>query len=111
MTQEQYFLMCEQMGWEPDENEIPKEISSLDYTSQVALMLFNILSDKIEGMNGVWIGKDFSSLEVFMNICEIDNRQEVLDRIFIIHREFEKHYSEQQKMKESMSKSKSKVRR
>lgn len=96
--------MCEQMGWEPKEEEIPAELGSFPYDCQMALILFNNLSDKIEGMSGAWLGKDFSTLEVFMNIYEVDNRREVLDYILVIHDIYAKHYREQQKIKESSRK-------
>lgn len=111
MTAEQYFAMCEQMGWEPRPEEIPKDVSSLSYQSQIALLLFNILPDRIEGMSGTWLGKEFSCLETFMNIYEVVDRREVLDLIMVIHRTYDEHYRQQQKMKESASKSKAKVRR
>lgn len=106
MTQEQYFAMCEQMNWEPREEEIPPDLGSLDYYPQLALILFNLLSDKIEGMSGTWLGKDFSSLQVFMDIYEVDNRRDVLDYIMAIHDEYSKYYREQQKVKESSNRAK-----
>lgn len=106
MTQEQYFAMCEQMGWEPREEEIPPDLGSLSYDSQVAMILFNLLSDRIEGMSGTWLGKEFSSLETFMNIYEVENRRDILDYIMTIHDEYAKYYREQQKIKESQSKHK-----
>jgi hypothetical protein len=111
MTAEQYFAMCEQMGWEPKEEEIPKDLGTLPYDCQIALILFNMLPDRVEGMGGSWLGKDFSCLEVFMNIYEIENRREVLDLIMVIQRGYDEHYRQQQKMKESVSKGKAKVRR
>jgi hypothetical protein len=111
MTQEQYYLMCEQMGWEPREDEIPKDLGSLPYTSQLAVILFNILPDLIEGMNGLWLGKDYSCLETFMNIYEVDDRREVLDLILVAHGVYEEHYRQQSKMRDAASKSKAKVRR
>ena len=111
MTVEQYFAMCEQMGWEPNEEEIPKDINSLSYTSQIALLLFNHLPDRIEGMSGSWLGKDFSALETFMNIYEVDNRREVLEFIMTIHKTYGEFYRQKQKVKETASKSKAKVRR
>jgi hypothetical protein len=104
MTQEQYFAMCEQMGWEPRDEEIPPDMSSLPYYPQTALILFNLLSDKIEGMSGTWLGKDFSSLQTFMDIYEVDNRRDVLDYIMVIHDVYGKYYREQQKVKESSKK-------
>ena len=89
------------MGWEPNETEIPLDPSSLEYEVQQALMLFNILPDRVEGMGGSWLGKDFNSLSVFMDIYEITDRQEVLEYILIIQREYSDYYSNQQKMKES----------
>jgi hypothetical protein len=106
MTQEQYFAMCEQMGWEPRDEEIPPDLSSLSYDSQIAMVLFNLLSDRIEGMSGTWLGKEFSSLETFMNIYEVDNRRDILDYIMIIHDEYAKYYREQQKIKESQNRAK-----
>jgi hypothetical protein len=106
MTQEQYFAMCEQMGWEPRDEEIPLDLSSLSYDSQIAMILFNLLSDRIEGMSGTWLGKEFSSLETFMNIYEVENRRDILDYIMIIHDEYSKYYREQQKVKESQNKAK-----
>lgn len=106
MTDEQYFAMCEQMGWEPREEEIPKDLGSFPLEIQEALILFNILPDKIEGMSGTWLGKDYSSLETFMNIYETENRRTVLEYIFIIQKEYSEHYSKQQKLKESASKAK-----
>ena len=111
MTPEQYFAMCEQMNWEPKEEEIPKDLSVLSYDSQNALILFNMLPDRIEGMSGSWLGKDFSCLEIFMNIYEIENRREILDLMMVIHRSYDDHYRQQQKMKESVSKGKTKGRR
>ena len=34
MNIEQYLQMCEQMGWEPKEEEIPKDPSDLSYNVQ-----------------------------------------------------------------------------
>ena len=48
MTQDQYLLMCEQMGWDPDPNEMPPEVHDLSYEAQQALRLFNALPDKID---------------------------------------------------------------
>jgi len=94
------------MGWEPVEEEMPKDPGFLPLDVQNALIVFNVLPDKIEGMSGTWLGKDFSALEAILNIYDIDNRREVLDYILIIQREYSDYYSKQQKMRETASKSK-----
>ena len=76
MDIEQYLQMCEQMGWEPNEDEMPKDPSHLSYNVQSALILYNALPDIWEGMSGTWMGKDYSGLMDIMNIYEIDNKKE-----------------------------------
>lgn len=85
---------------------MPKDPSSLPYQVQNALVLFNILPDKIEGMSGTWLGKDYSALEVLMNIYDIDDRRDVFEFLLVIQREYSDYYSKQQKIKESSSKAK-----
>lgn len=92
------------MGWDPDPEEIPIEVSDLSYEAQLGLMMFNLLPDRIEGMSGTWLGKDFSCLDTFMNIYEIDNKREVLDYILVIQHTYDEHYREQQKARESRNK-------
>lgn len=106
MSKEQYLLMCEEMGWEPKDEEMPIDAESLSYNSQVALRLFNILPDRVEGMAGTWLGKEFSCLETFMNIYEVEDRQEVLELIIQIQSAYYEHYRQKQKLKETSRKSK-----
>ena len=39
MSTEQYFEMCEQMGWEPKEEDIPVDPSTLSLEVQQSLVL------------------------------------------------------------------------
>ncbi len=102
----QYLLMCEQMGWEPKEEEMPQDPSSLSYECQQALVLVNALPDKWEGMNGVWLGKDYSGLFDIMNIYQIDNKLEVFELLKICESELSKYYAQKRKEQEQISKSK-----
>lgn len=104
MTQDQYIDMCEQMGWEINEEEIPKDPSVFSVQVQQALMLLNILPDKWEGMSGTWMGKDYAGLEAIMNIYEIDDRREVFDLVQVGENEMGKYYSQKQKERESLGK-------
>ena len=50
--------MCEMLGAEPDEEEMPCERSDLTYETQVVFDLYDILPSKWEGFSGHYLGKD-----------------------------------------------------
>ena len=110
MSTEQYLLMCDQMGWEPREEDIPLEVDSLSYEAQCALILFNALPDNCEGMSGSWMGKDYSGLMDIMDIYDMDNRKDVFHLLKAAEAEASKYYAQKQKERDAMSKAKSRSR-
>jgi len=98
--------MCEQMGWEPSDEEMPIDPSFLDTNAQYALILLNVLPDKWEGMSGSWMGKDYSGLAAIMDIYEIEDRREVFELLQVAEDELGKHYRQKQKEQESLAKAK-----
>ena len=94
--------MCEQMGWEPKEEEVPKDPSHLSYNVQSALILYNALPDIWEGMSGTWMGKDYSGLMDIMNIYGFDDKKEIFSLLKIAEGEAGKFYTERAKQKESL---------
>ena len=106
MDIEQYLQMCEQMGWEPKDEEIPKDPNDLSYNVQGALVLFNALPDIWEGMSGTWMGKDYSGLMDIMNIYGIDNKKEAFTLLKIAEGEASKFYAEKQKQQETLNRAK-----
>jgi hypothetical protein len=93
--------MCEEMGWEPDLEELPLEVQDMSYECQQALRLFNILPDKIEGMNGIWLGKDFAGLGDIMRIYKIEDSEEAFDLLQVCIIEAQKFYEQKRKNQES----------
>ena len=71
--------MCEQMGWEPKEEELPQDGTNLSLECQQALTILNALPDNWEGMNGTWLGKDYSGLSAVMDIYQVESRREVFE--------------------------------
>ena len=110
MSTEQYLLMCDQMGWEPKEEDMPLEVDSLSYEAQCALILFNALPDNWEGMSGSWMGKDYSGLMDIMDIYDMDNRKDVFHLLKAAESEASKYYAQKQKERDAMSKAKSRSR-
>ena len=98
--------MCEQMGWEPSEEEMPLDASTLDINAQYALILLNNLPDKWEGMSGTWMGKDYSGLAAIMDIYEIEDRRDVFELLKVAEDELGKYYRQKQKEQESLAKAK-----
>ena len=87
------------MGREPVEEDIPIEPGDLSFETQQALMLFNILPDKIEGMNGLWLGKEFSGIGDIFDFYEIEDRREVFELLTYIIGQYNTYYERQRQSK------------
>ena len=98
--------MCEQMCWEPDENHMPVDPSTMSLNCQHTLILLNALPDKWDGMSGSWFGKDYSGLSAIMDIYEIEDRRAVFELLQVAENELGKHYEQKRKEQESLSKAK-----
>lgn len=96
------------MGWEPKEEDIPKDPSDLSYDSQLALIVFNSLPDNWEGMSGTWMGKDYSGLLALLDIYEVEDRRRVFELLKICEAEAAKYYALKRKEQESLAKAKAK---
>lgn len=90
--------------WQLKEQEELVRPDDLSYEAQCALTLFNILPDKIEGMSGAWMGKDFSGLFDIMNIYRMSNQIDVLEHLHVCISEASEHYAQQRKLQEQRSK-------
>lgn len=98
--------MCEQMGWEPSEEEMPIDPSFLDINAQYALLLLNALPDKWDTMGGSWLGKDYSGLAAIMDIYEVEDKKVVFELLKVAEDELGKFYRQKQKEQESLAKAK-----
>ena len=74
MTKEAYFDMCEMLGSEPLDFEIPVEYEDFPLEVQEALHIYNNLQDSWDYMGGNYIGKNLSN---FKDILEIYNVEKV----------------------------------
>lgn len=71
MTKEAYFEMCEMMGSEPIEEEIPVEYEDLLLDVQEALDIYYKLRDEWDTMNGNYMGKSYSGIQDIFEILEV----------------------------------------
>lgn len=72
MTKDQYLEMCEVMGSQPAESEIPVDFSDLVLEVQECLKIYNSLQDNWDYMGGNYIGKNFNYIESIFRIYDIE---------------------------------------
>lgn len=86
MTKDSYFEMCEMLGSEPIESEIPIEQSDFPTEVQDAIGVYYKLKDDWDTMNGVYMGKSYVGLQDILNILEIpmEDRRWTLDWITVM---------------------------
>jgi len=94
------------MGVEPKEEDIPKDPSTFSLEAQQALQLLNALPDKWEGMNGIWLGKDYTGLFDIMDLYQITARKDVFELLKVCEEELGKFYAQKRKEQEQLAKAK-----
>ena len=73
MTKDTYFDMCEQLGQEPIEEEIPMDLSDFDEFVQQCFLIYRYLTDIWEPMGGSYLGKNYAIVFELMNVYRIDH--------------------------------------
>lgn len=86
MTKEAYFEMCEALGSEPVEEEIPVELDDFPDEVQEAFNVYYKLRDDWDTMNGVYMGKSYTGLRDILDILEIptQDRKYVLEWLSVM---------------------------
>ena len=73
MTVDAYFDMCEQLGTEPIDDEIPIELGNLVAEAQQAWQIFDLLPDRFDSFSGSYYGKDLSSLINYYQLFDVED--------------------------------------
>ena len=81
MTKEQYFEMCQMLGSEPSEEEIPVEFDDFPLEVQEAYLIYNIISDSWDTMSGTYLGKNMVGVKDIMEIYGIEDARLTLQLI------------------------------
>lgn len=81
-----YFEICEQLGSEPIESEIPVEFDDFPPEIQEAISVYSKLRDEWDGFSGMYMGKNFAGLKDILDIYQVDSnsRQDILEWVLII---------------------------
>ena len=72
MTKEAYFEMCEALGSEPVESEIPIEFDDFPLEVQQAFNAYRMLRDEWDTMSGNYLGKSLIGIKDVLEAIEID---------------------------------------
>jgi len=72
MTKDQYFEMCDMLGSEPNESEIPVEFDDFPIEMQQAFSAYKMLRDEWDGFSGVYLGKSLIGITEVLHATEID---------------------------------------
>ena len=70
--------MCEQLGKEPNPDEIPPDWEDFPEAIQIAILIFNSLGDRVYPEIG-YVGKDYTNLRVLIDIYEVDDVEFLLE--------------------------------
>ena len=78
--------MCDMLGSEPIEEEIPVELADLPLEVQEAYRVYVLLNDNWDSFGGNYLGKNMSGLLDIMNILQIEDKITILNIIQILDR-------------------------
>ena len=86
MTREQYFEMCEALGTEPEDEQIPVQYDDFPDVVQEAIGVYYKLRDEWDSFSGTYMGKSYVGLAEIFDILEIDksDRKYILDWITVM---------------------------
>jgi hypothetical protein len=72
MTREAYFELCEVMGNQPVEEEIPVEFDDFPLEVQQAFGVYRMLRDEWDTMNGLYLGKTLIGIKDILEAMEVE---------------------------------------
>ena len=76
MTKEAYFEMCEMLGAEPEEDEIPLSLNELSFQSQLALEVYSYLTES--WVQTAYLGKNLNGITELFDVLDIQGRHQRL---------------------------------
>jgi len=76
MSKDQYFEMCEMLGSDPLESEIPVEFEDFPIEVQQAFNAYRMLRDEWDTMNGNYLGKSLIGVKDVLEATEIEQSEQ-----------------------------------
>jgi hypothetical protein len=70
--------MCEQLGKEPNDRELPPDYEDFPELVQIAMHVFGMLGDRVYPEIG-YVGKDYTNLPIYLNIYGVEDKEFFLE--------------------------------
>ena len=83
MTRDRYLMMCEQLGKDPDPEEMPPDYSDFPDVAIHAMNIFSMLNDRMYPDIG-YVGKDYTNLPIFLEVCDIEDKELLLEILNVL---------------------------
>ena len=100
MTAEKYLMMCEQLGTQPKQEEIPATFEDFPHVIQTAMNIHAILPDRWEGFSGTYMGKDYILLPYLADeVYKVENKAQLVQYVTLIDRIITEQRAAEQKRK------------
>lgn len=80
-----YFELCETLGNEPLEEEIPVEFEDFPQLVQQSFNFYSMLRDNWDPMGGNYLGKDMSTIFEFFRLYDVEKEEQILHMTLIQH--------------------------
>jgi len=100
MTKAMYFEMCEQLGQEPIEEEIPFELDDFPELAQTAFFIYGILNDIWDPMGGNYLGKNYSLVFDLFDLYDVPQTDRLLCMDMLQHMDSVRSKSIAEKLKQ-----------
>jgi len=105
MDKQKYLMLCEQLGKDPDPEEMPASFEDFPYQVQDAIIIYSILPDVWEGFGGTFLGKDYSILPYLANqVYQIEDHPQLMQFLITINNIVSKNRAEKQKREQAKAK-------
>jgi hypothetical protein len=78
MTKHQYFEMCDALGSEPVDEEIPVDLSDFPAEVQEMFNIYYFLPDLWDGMSGTYQGKNTSIIFDLFDLYKVDKEDRLV---------------------------------
>ena len=69
--------MCDQLGQEPDPDQMPPEVGDFPHEIQEAFVVHAMLPDRWDGSSGSYMGKDWAPLNDLLDIQGVEDKRTV----------------------------------